>query len=157
MSMFGGRSMKGILGGQNDLSSAEYQNAVYNAAKDQLSFHNNSGRFVEAVTTGTYPVSSYQGQIHRDNNTGVMRVWDGSSWHSMSPGPHDYITPQAICFRLRMDYASLREKGVEILNVRQVIDEVHVVIGHKDQTLILKDEAGSFPSDEFVAKMRLLL
>jgi len=68
-----------------------------------------------------------------------------------------YYTPEAIAFRLRMSRRELEAKGIEILNVRRVVDEVHVVLGVKDQTLVLKDDEGSFPSDEFVAKLRLLL
>ena len=64
----------------------------------------------------------------------------------------------SLYIRLRMTQRQLKEKDIEIAFVRQMGGCVHVAIVNQDRLLTMIDEdAGAFPSDAFVARIRLLL
>jgi hypothetical protein len=63
----------------------------------------------------------------------------------------------AIYLRLRMSQAMLKARGIEIALVRHMGSAVNVVVITKDQMVTLTDEDDvAFPSDAFLAKLRLL-
>jgi hypothetical protein len=64
----------------------------------------------------------------------------------------------SLYIRLRMTKAALKAKDIEIAFVRQMGNAVHVAIVTHDQVVTMIDEdVGAFPSDAFIARIRLLL
>jgi hypothetical protein len=64
----------------------------------------------------------------------------------------------ALYFRLRLTKGQLKEKDIEIAFVRRMGDAVHVAIVNQDRILTMIDEdVWAFPSDAFLARIRLLL
>ena len=64
----------------------------------------------------------------------------------------------SLCFRLRMTKAELKAKDIEIAFVRRMGGSVHCAIINQDRILTMIDEdVGAFPSDAFIARIRLLL
>lgn len=64
----------------------------------------------------------------------------------------------ALYMRLRMTRDELKQKDIEIAFVRQMGGLVHVAIVNRERILTMIDEdVGAFPSDAFIARIRLLL
>ena len=64
----------------------------------------------------------------------------------------------ALYVRLRMTRVELKAKDIEFAFVRQMGGSVHVAIVNQDRVLTMIDEdVGAFPSDAFIARIRLLL
>ena len=64
----------------------------------------------------------------------------------------------SLCLRLRMTKAELKAKDIEIAFVRQMGGSVHCAIINQDRVITMIDEdVGAFPSDAFIARIRLLL
>ena len=64
----------------------------------------------------------------------------------------------SLCFRLRMTKAELKAKDIEIAFVRRMGGSVHCAIINQERVLTMIDEdVGAFPSDAFIARIRLLL
>lgn len=64
----------------------------------------------------------------------------------------------SLYIRLRMTRAELKAKDIEIAFVRQMGGSVHCAIINQERVLTMIDEdAGAFPSDAFIARIRLLL
>ena len=64
----------------------------------------------------------------------------------------------ALYFRLRMTKAELKAKDIEIAFVRRMGGSVHCAIINQERILTMIDEdVGAFPSDAFIARIRLLL
>ena len=64
----------------------------------------------------------------------------------------------ALYFRLRMTKAELKAKDIEIAFVRRMGGSVHCAIINQERVLTMIDEdVGAFPSDAFIARIRLLL
>jgi hypothetical protein len=111
------------------------------------------------------PLSSPQhGQMRYDprsdqtfvfNDSGGSRGWVATT--PANPSTIQYHSSEAICFRLRVSHADLIGRGIEIRDVRHAGDEIHVIIAHGNQTIIMKDVEANFPSDDFIVKLRLLL
>jgi hypothetical protein len=97
----------------------------------------------------------HSGQTFVFNDSGGSRGWVATT--PANPSTIQYHSSEAICFRLRVTRAELIGKGVEIRDVRQAGDEIHVTIAHGNQTIIMKDVEANFPSDDFIVKLRLLL
>ena len=65
---------------------------------------------------------------------------------------------RSLYVRLRMTRGQLKEKDIEIAFVRQMGSAVHVAIINQDRIITMIDEdVGAFPSDAFIARIRLLL
>ena len=64
----------------------------------------------------------------------------------------------ALYFRLRMTKSELKAKDIEIAFVRRMGGSVHCAIINQERILTMIDEdVGAFPSDAFIARIRLLL
>ena len=64
----------------------------------------------------------------------------------------------SLYFRLRMTKAELKAKDIEIAFVRRMGGSVHCAIINQERILTMIDEdVGAFPSDAFIARIRLLL
>ena len=64
----------------------------------------------------------------------------------------------SLYFRLRMTKAELKQKDIEIAFVRRMGGSVHCAIINQERILTMIDEdVGAFPSDAFIARIRLLL
>ena len=64
----------------------------------------------------------------------------------------------SLYFRLRMTRAQLKAKDIEIAFVRQMGGSVHCAIINQNRIITMIDEdVGAFPSDAFIARIRLLL
>jgi hypothetical protein len=89
------------------------------------------------------------------NDSGGSKGWVAAT--PANPSTIQYHSSEAICFRLRVSHADLIGRGIEIRDVRHAGDEIHVIIAHGNQTIIMKDVEANFPSDDFIVKLRLLL
>ena len=86
-----------------------------------------------------------------------------SGWASTQFDPVDELVKNpfqaaALYFRLRMTKAELKAKDIEIAFVRRMGGSVHCAIINQERVLTMIDEdVGAFPSDAFIARIRLLL
>ena len=86
-----------------------------------------------------------------------------SGWGSTHTDPIDELVKNpfqaaALYFRLRMTKAELKQKDIEIAFVRRMGGSVHCAIINQERILTMIDEdVGAFPSDAFIARIRLLL
>ena len=86
-----------------------------------------------------------------------------SGWASTHTDPIDELVKNpfqaaSLCFRLRMTKAELKQKDIEIAFVRRMGGSVHCAIINQERILTMIDEdVGAFPSDAFIARIRLLL
>ena len=84
-------------------------------------------------------------------------------WASTQLDPIDELVKNpfqaaSLYFRLRMTKAELKAKDIEIAFVRRMGGSVHCVIINQERVLTMIDEdVGAFPSDAFIARIRLLL
>ena len=86
-----------------------------------------------------------------------------SGWAATQFDPLDELVKNpfqaaALYFRLRMTKAELKAKDIEVAFVRRMGGSVHCAIINQDRILTMIDEdVGAFPSDAFIARIRLLL
>ena len=84
-------------------------------------------------------------------------------WASTQFDPIDELVKNpfqaaALYFRLRMTKAELKAKDIEVAFVRRMGGSVHCAIINQDRILTMIDEdVGAFPSDAFIARIRLLI
>jgi len=145
----------------NDLH--DYMSAQSSITSSQADHWKQAINAQTGVTSGGQPGPQH-GQLRYDprsdqtfifNDSGGSRGWVAAT--PANPSTIRYHSSEAICFRLRASHAELIGKGVEIRDVRQAGDEVHVIVAHGADTIIMKDVEANFPSDEFITRLRLLL
>ena len=110
--------------------------------------------------------SSMQAQAQIQNSNALAAQAQQSGWAATNMphvNPIDDLTHHpfqaaSLYVRLRMSREELKARDIEIAFVRQMGGCVHVAIVNQDRLLTMIDEeVGAFPSDAFIARIRLLL
>ena len=88
----------------------------------------------------------------------AQQGWAATQFNPLDELVKNPFQAAALYFRLRMTKAELKAKDIEIAFVRRMGGSVHCAIVNQERILTMIDEdVGAFPSDAFIARIRLLL